>query len=318
MYTSTTLNQFRSTCGKFFIPPHKNANFSDTSDNLWASFCLNAMEYGLSYMLTNQNQPMKPLLYSIAEKRNSHATNYGSSPEFGKPRFVPARTPMPADTEPYSHYFAIMRGNLSTLEQIAQDPSSKNPERTKHADVFDGHKRFGYDSEGDCLKIIQQLMQAKRKPPVNGTTYLELKDNSVIKQLSFSIDSIELTTLIYSSSLSLPCLTFSHTPPENIEPLFDQYIEPLYKKILADTMINKDDFADLNWYLAHAMPFIRGSASITQIFMCACMLYKNIIPLSYSEIMPDLDALTSTRKDFRENFKRRLVTYNGYSWCVLL
>jgi hypothetical protein len=177
----------------------------------------------------------------------------------------------PDHNSAYGHYFALMQDNIGRVRQQLNQETSIN-----------------------CCNFL-----------LNSKVVSVTNDGKVFR---FYIDDIALTTLNLRYATEV-----KHTPAESLEPLFARYIEPLYRQILNSP--TKDvpiaAFACLYWLLAHATPCLRGSAAITQIIICACMLLFGFVLVGYADTMPDLDALTCTLPMFIENFQQRVRIINN-------
>jgi len=94
---------------------------------------------------------------------------------------------------------------------------------------------------------------------------------------------------------------FIHTEGSAIRPIL-QHVETLYKRALApgaSTAVVVRNVAEIHWWMAHAMPFRRGSASITDALTKAIYLAHGIEFGPYrAGIQPDIVAYTLSLPDF--------------------
>ncbi len=94
---------------------------------------------------------------------------------------------------------------------------------------------------------------------------------------------------------------FIHTEASAIRPIL-QHVETLYKRALspgASTAVVVRNVAEIHWWMAHAMPFRRGSASITDALTKAIYLAHGIEFGPYrAGIQPDIVAYTLSLPDF--------------------
>lgn len=91
------------------------------------------------------------------------------------------------------------------------------------------------------------------------------------------------------------------------ETLLDLYMEGLYRKAKHPETGTEDTInavAELHWWLAHGMPFNRGSAGITDALTKAIFYAKGIFPGRWrSDVSPDIKAFHTTLGQFVEQYR---------------
>lgn len=92
-----------------------------------------------------------------------------------------------------------------------------------------------------------------------------------------------------------------HAPPANIEPILTE-CQGLYTRALDPSTSLEDTVrtvGELHWWLAHAMPYERGSAAITDMLTKSIFLRRGIQVSAWQRgVVPDLDAFTMPRQAF--------------------
>ncbi|MFA4874070.1 MAG: hypothetical protein WC956_02135 [bacterium] len=90
------------------------------------------------------------------------------------------------------------------------------------------------------------------------------------------------------------------------QPLRDLYLEGLYRRAKHPETSVEDTIkavAQLHWWLAHAMPFNRGSAGITDTLTKAIFYSKGIFPGRWrDDVSPDIKAFHLTLAQFVEQY----------------
>ncbi len=101
-------------------------------------------------------------------------------------------------------------------------------------------------------------------------------------------------------------LWWIHTPPRNIGIILE-YCEGLFSQALkahTDRARLVAQVAELHWWLAHAAPFDRGSASITDALTKAIFIFQHVNPGCWlPEVAPDVKAFHTPRLEFVRTYK---------------
>ena len=103
-------------------------------------------------------------------------------------------------------------------------------------------------------------------------------------------------------------LILSHTPGKNVGVLLNEidrlsHLLLIHKPYLSRSQII-DRLADIYWLQWHAMPYARGSALITDVFGRSLARAIGIVLPSWKKnVLPDLEALTMTKLQFRSKFR---------------
>lgn len=103
---------------------------------------------------------------------------------------------------------------------------------------------------------------------------------------------------------------FLHTPVDTVPKIMDK-INVIFDKIMKEphaTSANVKKIAEIAWYLAHAMPCLRGSAATTEILTRVIMKKIGLPLVPYEGEMPmDFEALLEpNKKSFIERFETKL------------
>lgn len=133
-----------------------------------------------------------------------------------------------------------------------------------------------------------------------------IKDRG-LKSFGAMIDGkpVELTTINVDVSGRL---LMTHTPGKNVDVLLKEIdrlsdLLVIKKPDLTKTQII-DRLADIYWLQWHAMPYARGSALITDVFGRSLARAVGInLPSWRKNVLPDLEALTMDKLQFRSKFR---------------
>lgn len=100
-----------------------------------------------------------------------------------------------------------------------------------------------------------------------------------------------------------------HTDAANV-PRIMEHAESLYSHALRPDIDNSQALStmgELHWWLAHAMPDERGSAAKSEFSVRSIAQARGMdLPPFQHGILPDLEAMTTARSDFVENYPRML------------
>jgi hypothetical protein len=119
-------------------------------------------------------------------------------------------------------------------------------------------------------------------------------------------DDITLSTLRRGLIPSRTGICISHTYDGNIPAIFSK-IESIFKTIQNSDQSNTEvlkKIAAITWYLSHAMPCDRGSASTTEMFTYTLLIKAGFSIVPYANFIPlDLEAIFEPDKEaFVKNF----------------
>ena len=118
--------------------------------------------------------------------------------------------------------------------------------------------------------------------------------------------SIELTRIRVVGKGKNKKIYLVHTDPKNSKLIIKKCNE-LLSTILKAGDINKKELinsvAEIHWWLAHAMPLKRGSAGAIDALTKSIFMAKGYKTSVWkNKISPDLEAMTSTLKEFKANY----------------
>ncbi|MCX6990680.1 MAG: hypothetical protein NTX49_06440 [Chlamydiae bacterium] len=131
-----------------------------------------------------------------------------------------------------------------------------------------------------------------------------------------SADPLTLTTIqLDPNNLKDPDLQgartvgWNHTVPENIERglaqaklLFDSVVSFPHPIDENGLKILMEKVGELHWWLAHTMPYHRGSAAIAKMMIGAILKYHGVQPGGFGKIEPDCIALTHNLEEFKASY----------------
>jgi len=130
-------------------------------------------------------------------------------------------------------------------------------------------------------------------------------------------DKLELTTSCFN--IDDYVITWEHTPAKNIPELMN-HVSGLYENTAKTNLAEKSknsntldkinkNIAEIHWYFAHAVPFVRGSAGICDI-LCKGLYEALNIELSpwKKGVSPDLEAFVTPLETFKENYSQYIVS----------
>jgi hypothetical protein len=121
---------------------------------------------------------------------------------------------------------------------------------------------------------------------------------------------VQLTILLAISS-DLKEIMWIHTSRSHIKPILE-HTETLFKQLGRITYSRQeviDKIAEIHWWLAHAMPFQRGSAAIIDAATKALFYAADIYPGNWKPgIVPDIKAFHTDLDTFIQNYSSYMET----------
>jgi len=125
--------------------------------------------------------------------------------------------------------------------------------------------------------------------------------------------TLDLTTGSYLNGRS-PADTWVHTPGRNIAPIM-AHVETLYQRAMNPNLPLEqtiETVAEIHWWLAHAMPYKRGSAAITDAFTKAIFECRGMDTGRWSRgVLPDLEAFVMPLDQFKARYSALLTRAPG-------
>lgn len=101
--------------------------------------------------------------------------------------------------------------------------------------------------------------------------------------------------------------TLHHTLIGDSERIVHYVDNVLYKRLLEpglDKALVIDTVAEMHWWMAHAMPYYRGSAAITDALTKVLLMKHEIIPGKWKTgVIPDLEAFVATREEYVNRYR---------------
>lgn len=118
-------------------------------------------------------------------------------------------------------------------------------------------------------------------------------------------EDVELTSVSNYAGGRGPLDKWWHTPGENV-PKILEHVDGLYKRAMNPALSEKETLelvAEMHWWLAHAMPYERGSAAITDGFTKAVLETRGIQVFRWRQgVLPDLEAFVTPLETFKKQY----------------
>ncbi|KTC98637.1 Avirulence protein [Legionella erythra] len=147
-----------------------------------------------------------------------------------------------------------------------------------------------YQSLSQCLPLNQEsvglaylLLGAKQEQDIQGVDYLNLEHNALQLTCFYTVRGMKGKNPIAWYALV-------HTPRTQLQAIFER-LEALYQQLDIDNSAgNGKVLKEIIWYLAHAMPCVRGSAAILEM-MIGLLAETFAIDFDYPEHAVPIDLI---------------------------
>jgi hypothetical protein len=272
--------------------------------------------------MLEEGKPHQEVLDFLAKERgrlNPYRQEVG--PYFGKPRKVNMVTPIVVPK--YSHGYGIRAIELvlsANPPKIRASRELNNPLNkvivnaiitgTTVKDIMERTDLTLPDFErslGRKVSPTDKLSNADKKRLLQECTRINARYVSLVYPYDFKTTTpdgknINLTKIHFNNGNPV----WRHTIPSQAEKVMTEIVPGLVNTIRDPTTGPQDTLralADLHWHLSHAMPYERGSATITDWFVDSLARSRGIHLSAYrTDVMPDLEALTTERERFIKNY----------------
>lgn len=229
-----------------------------------------AQELGQQLVYGKTKPSMKSLLEQAAKTRREIAfkNNEGDAQYFGKWR----------DERSPSYWASNINGGM--MLPMAMEGFACMPRRQSHQELrnFANHAQEAGLSESEAANLLRQIQKNHSK--IEEKAFTEIIDGQ-----PFDLSSVQLIPTIPSRLKQGyeggPVLEVTHVEPALSAKLIAQ-ADKLLREIMENPKLSQEavikKVAEIHYLLAHAMPFQRGSAAITDVVTKAIFFARGIHP----------------------------------------